>query len=225
MKQSQSLWTEYDVSWRFATKLCGSTPGRADIVKPWLDARKPKARPPGGKSIEETQEEVMATLAEPEPEFSSTIFQRQNGGLVVRGHTVRAHLKECARVLSWHYIGRVQGERSLQTKVKNCLYPDEYWIPILRPDGEPIKNPDGEIDKPIHVTGPRGEVSALKRFEFIEPSRIDFTLRVLGGAVKHSDLEHMMTYGGTHGYGGERSAGEGKYLYTITERKNGNGKT
>ena len=189
----------------------------------WLEARRPTVRPPGGKTIEEIASEVIETLAEPEEERLSILtFQRNDKGLVLRAATIRAHLKDCARVLSSLYIGKIKGERSFATKVVNGLYPDErhYWIPILRPDGTPVETADGEKDKAIHVRGPHGEpMNALKRFEFVEPARIDFTLKILGGCIKTSDLEHLLTYGGVHGYGGERSDGEGKYLFTLTEKE------
>jgi len=57
------MWTNYEVTWSFTRKLCGNVPMNEDLIKPWLDARKPKARAPGGKSIQEVTEEVAATIA------------------------------------------------------------------------------------------------------------------------------------------------------------------
>ena len=62
----------------------------------------------------------------------------------------------------------------------------------------------------------RGEpINALKTFEYIEPARLDFTLKVLGKSVSKKDLETLFEYGGVHGYAGERGDGEGKYLSTL----------
>jgi hypothetical protein len=226
------MWTRYRVTWNFTTSVCGSVPADPEIVKVWLESRKPRVQPPGTKSIDEINEEVLASLAEGE-EFDAgasniLTFQRHQGGLCMRGATIKAHLKDCARVLQSIYIGKIKGEQSFATKVLNAVYPDPalYWVPLLRPDGTPITKHDGERDKAIHVSGPRGRMNALKRFEFVDPARMDFTLHVVspaaGGAgrqtpaVSEKDLATLMMYGGTHGYAGERGDGEGKYTFTLT---------
>jgi len=215
------LWTKYHVTLHFTTRLCGSVPGDPELVAAWMNARAPKVRPPAGRSIEEIQQEVIATLEEPsEPEqLSVLVFQRHGGGCVLRAATLRAHLKDAARVLSAQLIGKVQGERAFSTRVLNGCYPDPtaYWIPITREDGTPVTKHDGEADKPIHVRGPRGEpLNALKRYQWIEGAKVEFTLFVLGKSVSHKDLEYIFSYGGVHGYGGERGDGEGKYIHSVS---------
>lgn len=217
------LWTLYRVRWTFLTKLCASVPADPQLVKAWVDARQPRVKPAGALSIEEINEEVLASIERGEGEadqsFSLLVFQRHNGALVERYATVKAHAKDCSRVLSNQYIGRIQGERAFSTRIANGLYLDErtYWLPILREDGSAVREPDGAFDKAIHVRGPRGEqLNALKRFEYIEPpSVIEFTLKVLGRSVSETDLHHLFSYGGVHGYAGERGDGEGRYEYTI----------
>ena len=107
--KGDDFWTVYKVRWDFVTKLCASIPGSPELVKIWLESRQPKVMPPGGKSIDEIQEEVFDTLANPDEQATTLlIFQRQNGALFMRAATVRAHLKDCARVLSNQYIGRTR---------------------------------------------------------------------------------------------------------------------
>lgn len=226
--QPADLWTPYRVRWDFLTRLCGSVPSDPEIVKAWLAARQPTHKPPAARSIEAINEEIFATLADgDEPiEYSHLVFQRHEGGLAMRAATIRAHLKDCARVLSAQYIGKIQGERAFSTRVINGLYldPAAYWIPILRPDGSRVTEHDGEQDKAIHVRGPRGQqMNALKRYEWVEPARMDFALLVLGESVTASDLEHLFRYGGVHGYAGERGDGEGRYTFTLTREGASNG--
>lgn len=225
------LWAAWRVRWEFLTKLCSSVPADPEIVKKWVEAREPRVKPAGALSIEQINEEVMASIergeGEADQEFSMLVFQHAHapfgqmdtgGNLVMRAATIKAHMKDCARVLSAQYIGRIENERAFSTRVANGVYLDEsrYWIPVLRPDGSQITEADGAYDKPIHIKGPRGVQNALKRFEFITPPAVlEFTIKVLGRSVSETDLHHLFTYGGVHGYAGERGDGEGRYTYTI----------
>jgi hypothetical protein len=216
------LWTSYRVRFDFLTSLCGSVPADPEVVAAWVRARTPRVKPPGALTIEEINAEVLASIERGEGEadesYSVLVFQRQDGACVMRAATVKAHIKDCARVLSAQFIGRIQGERAFSTRVINGVYVDEqtYWLPIRRPGGAPVTTVEMR-DKAIHVRGPRGEqLNALKRFEYIPPpSYLEFTLKVLGRSVSATDLDHLFSYGGVHGYAGERSDGEGRYLYSI----------
>jgi hypothetical protein len=216
------LWTRYRVRWTFLTRLCSSVPADPDLIAAWIRARQPETKPPAGKSIEEINEEVVASLERGEGEadqtYSMLVFQRFQGGLVMRAGTIKAHIKDCARVLSGQFMGRLQGERSFAVRVVNGLYLDErvYWVPVLHADGTPFTDADGAFDKPVHVKGPRGVQNALKRFEYVEPGAVmEFTIKVLGRSVAGTDLNHLFEFGGTHGYAGERGDGEGRYEYSF----------
>ncbi len=216
--KAKPFWTIYEVRWDFLTKLCGSVPADPELIKKWLAAREPEVKPPGGRSIGEVQEEVFSSLAEPEEEGpergTMLVFQRDNGHLAIRAGTIKAHLKDCARQISTLYVGKIAGEKAFSTKVKNGLYPDEkqYWVPILRTDTlQPVKEADGTFDKAVHVWTRKGQVSAIKNIEFMMGATLIFKLKVFGSSVNETDLDHLFRYGGTHGYGGERGDGEGRY--------------
>lgn len=201
------MWTEYQVEWRFITKLCGSIPADPDIQKKWLESRRPKVAPQNARPLEELQAEVAATMptVEEEEEERLSVFQRVEGGLVMRASTIRAHFKDCGRVLSSLYYGKpgkaekgAESERSFAVRVLNGLYypPEQYWIPLLRndqqittPDGtvredelrkeEAIRAADGTHDKTIHVQTRQGQRNAFKSFEFVEGAMMRFKIKVL----------------------------------------------
>jgi hypothetical protein len=216
------VWTHYRVRWDGLplSRLCSSVPADPEIVKAWLEARTPRVQPPQSRSLVEINEEVLASIAaaEVEPEGAMLVFQRHEGRCVMRAGTIKAHLKDCARRIS-SLVGRIEDEKAFSTKVINYVYPSEqlYWVPILRPDGTSVDKPDGEMDRP--VTTRYG--TALKRFEWIEPWRLDFVLKVLTASgvpsIGRDDLEKLFMYGGIHGYAGERGNGEGKYQATVEQ--------
>jgi len=223
-KSPETMWTNYTIRLQFLDRLCGSVPGDPEMIKAWLEARMPAARPANTRSISEIQEEVLSTLAAPtetpeeEYERKMLIFQRMNGGLVLRASTFRSHIKESARTLSSQWIGKLEGERSFSSKVLNGLYHDEkqYWVPILDSEGKPVTQASGIKEKAVHARMPNGQMlNALKAFEYVEGARVTFRLKALGDSVREKDLQSIFMYGGVHGYGGERGDGEGRYTFTI----------
>lgn len=220
------MWTKLYVEMKFLTQLCGSLPADPELQKKWLDARKPRVRPPDSKSIDEVAAEVLeSTKGIEEPDVGFYVFQRQEGGLAMRMATIRAHIKDCARVLSSLYVGKIEKEKSFAVKVVNAVYYDPaiYWLPVLNQEtGALINSPTGTRDKAIHVRTPQGERSALKTFEFVENAMLRFPLLVLTQpsgkmVISETDIDHILNYGGVHGYGGERSDGEGRYIATISK--------
>jgi hypothetical protein len=216
----ESVWTPINIRWDFLSNVYAQVPGDPEVIAKWIDARKPRVRPPGGKSIDEINEEVLASLAEgePEPDYQMLVFQYTDfeGQRVIalRQETIRAHLKECASVLSAQFIGKVEKERSFAVKFKNAVYldPRQRWLLPRREDGSLVTKPDGEIDRMVHTW--RG--NALKRIQYLEPSLwIRFRLLLLGQSITLKDLGRVLDYGGVHGYGGERSLDGGKYFATI----------
>jgi len=219
------MWTRYEVEWRFITRLCGSLPADPDLQRKWLESRRPTVRPPDSKSIDEIAAEVQESTEEVVSEEKGLyVFQRQEGGLVLRMATVRAHIKDCARVLSALYVGKIEREKSFAVKVLNSVYypPEVYWVAVLGEGGEQVKGPTATYDKAIHVRTMQGERSALKTMEYVTGAVMRFPLLVLTqpsgkGVISEDDLATVMEYGGTHGYGGERSDGEGRYEFTLTK--------
>lgn len=215
------LWRAYTVTWEFPGNVCGNVPKAKELIDDWLNARKPTVRPAGSKSIVELQSEVAETLANPleedEEERAWNGFQAHLGHLAMHYRTIRGHFKDCGRQVGSAYVPYVKGSgQSFQQRVINGLYPLQVWIPLTRPDGSLISVPDGFTEKPIHPRGPQGPRSALKRFDFVTNVRMQFTLAIWC-ALDFEDLEILMQYGSIHGYAGERSEGEGRYIFTIED--------
>jgi hypothetical protein len=246
-KGFESVFVRYKLRMTFLTKLCGGVPNKKELIRPWLDARAPKVRPPDSKSIDEVQEEVVATLAaeaEAEPEFTSNIFQVVAGRIVVRADNVRAHMKDCARTISSKYVGSITGEAAFSSRIIECTYPDKHqeWLTIARPGGTPVLKADDAMEKAVHIRDRQGSRSALKRFEYVKPPCVlEVTLCVIAKprqarkvtkkdeeaktvaaarpAVSPDDLYKLFDYGGTHGFGPERGAGEGRYTFELFQEE------
>lgn len=227
-KGAVTMWTRFDVRWDFVTDLCASVPGKSNLIEGWLKSRMPKSKPPEARPIDEIAAEVAETILageDEERETTTLVFQRIDGVLSVRMATIRAHLKDCAYQISTYYTGKLQGEKSFSVRVKNNLYwpPEKPFIPILR-DGQPITEPTGVREKAVHFQTRMGPRSALKAFEYVEGASLNFSLLVLTQpngthVVSEADLKTMFTYGGVHGYAGERSEDGGRYVFELTKQE------
>lgn len=222
------MWTRFNVRFEFLSSLCAGIPADPDLQKKWLESRKPKTRPPMARSIDEIAEEVAAStltaVAPPEESETLLVFQRHDGALAVGMRTIRAHIKDCVGILSSLYVGKVEGEKSFAVRAKNALYypPEIYWVPILDRDGAPFTAPTGIADKAVRFMTRMGPMSAIKTREFVMDAVIEFPLLVLTQpsgklVVSEADLKTIFMYGSTHGYGPERSDGEGRYAFSIAQ--------
>lgn len=226
--ESSKLWIPCKVTLSFVGMLCGNFPQSKEIIKAFLDGRKPNVKPAGAKPLDDLIEEAINTLPNMEEENAELMermtigFQMLDGKLVVRSETLRAHMKDCARQLSSLYFPKIQGERSLAVRATQGIYIDGQikndagtWFNYILKDGKPIERADGYEERPIHFFTPKGERSALKKFAFVTGAVIQFTAKILDHCISTNDLKYILEYGATHGYLGERSAGNGKYSFEI----------
>jgi len=112
--------------------------------------------------------------------------------------------------------------------VANYVYVEPRQIYILREDGSVVQTPDSSFERPIHVITAMGPRNALKVVQYVEKPVLRFDLLVLtnenkgkrggsresaGPTITQEVLQAIMQYGQVHGFGGERSMGEGKYEF------------
>lgn len=205
------MWKTAEVVMSFTGRLCGSIPLKKEIVESWLTARMPKEKPEEGRSIEEIKQEVLNSIEEVEEKVTLG-FQKNEKGLVVRGGTIKAHLKDCANQIKDALKPQIKNFRG---KVANKIYIDEYFVHLLRNGGQ-VKEADAEFDQPVHVITPMGPRNALKTIQFLNGCSLKFHLKLLEDKeITPERIEEIFEYGSIHGYGGERGMGEGRYTFEI----------
>jgi hypothetical protein len=221
------IWTYYRTTWTFTTQLCGSVPQNPDLIEPWLRSRAPKNVPAAvaagqAPTIDDLADEVESTLPDQDELDAEKVrlitlgFQKNGQGLFVRGGTVRAHIKDCAG-----QIATSIGFKNLRSHVANSCYIVENQILILR-DGKPVQEHDGEFEQPVHVMTRQGPRNSLKRIRFLEGVGLVYTLKVMMPRLTDQHYRNgediiraIHDYGETHGYGGERGMGSGRYRWEL----------
>lgn len=216
------MFERYAVTLQFENRVCGSVPLSKELVPIWLKSRMPKNKPEGEPDMEAVEQEVMDSIQETE-ERTTLGFQLHEDVLVVRGGTIKAHLKDCSNQIKDVVPNpkpvkseAKKGIKALRSKVANMVYVEEYWVSLLRDDGEPVREEDSSYEQPVHVMTPMGPRNALKVIRFVEKPVMRFTLRVLENRQVTADtIRAILEYGSIHGYGGERGMGEGRYSFTM----------
>lgn len=217
------MFQKYRLEMRFEHWLVGGTPLREDLVRGWLEARKPDKKPTphvlsGNGEVREIaeMEASVATMLPPEEdvqERTKGFLRNEDGELVVPGFHVRSHAKDCASKAK-----EVLGIKALKSKVDRAVYVTPQFMRILKgKDRKPILAPDGVYEHPCHAFTPMGPRTSLTRAEYVEQPILVCELNVLNdGVITEEILHRLFEYGQIHGFGAERNLQQGMYKYELT---------
>lgn len=215
------LFRDLTVQMTTRNRLMAGVPSDPKLVAAWLESRGLTEK------VAETLEQVEGATAESDQEQQAVadtaeanvarlVFKRHHDhALMVSGYTVKAHLKDAANVLKTKL-----GIKALKSKFADRAYVLADEIILRRPNGESIRDLDGSWEHAIQIMTRQGPRSAIKANDFLEPPVvIEFTLRLVDDKQVIPDMDKLLvallSYGGLHGYGPERSLGFGRYDWQV----------
>lgn len=217
---SQGVWASYKVTWQFDGPVGGSIPNDPKQILAMLQARAPETAPPDATPLEtlavQVAEEVgVGVDGEEAPTETHNTFKRDELGFYVESRAIRAHIKDLALQVSG-FFPNIAGFRS---KVANKVYVEESKV-HLRVNGGIAQAPTASETRYGAVMGARGPRSFIKVIEYVDSPVISFHLKLLrDGVITEDHLRAIFEYGGTHGFGPDRSLGWGRYLLTGLEKQ------
>lgn len=188
--------------------LLGSSPANKEVFTEFLvgKTKTPKEKQAALADVENIDENL---------EKGTTVFYRNNGGLILKGYQVKGFLKSAAKALKDQL-----NLKSYLSKVDTYVFVMEKDIPIMR-DGEQITEPDGFLERPQRcetAQGPR--ISLAKSEEVQAPWYIDVTIRVVentktakSAAIDMDMIKDFLDYGALSGLLQWRNAGHGTFEY------------
>jgi len=193
------LYKKYRVKIKFRDKILGGIPKNPEMIKGWLAGRKvPK------EEINERAEKIAEEVQATEEEKAWTGFKSDKKGIYIEPRQIRAMLKEAA------FVKRMTRTPGFRDSINHGLFIKPEKIYLTR-DGKEIKEPDGYEEKPIHVIGPRGKRTELKREDFVEKAEAEFEIWDATTVITKKDLQIMLTLGQEIGLGSSRSQDFGKF--------------
>lgn len=154
----------------------------------------------------ELEENLHETIENGEIEtVGKMVFLRDEKGIYLTPRNIKGWLKETLKTL------QVRGYREA---VNHGVFITPNKIYLMR-NGEVIKEPDGEIVRPIQVLGIRGPRSGVKVADVINaPCEFEFELKIVDTVakkvLKKEVMEKVFVVGGEVGFLGDRSLQEGQ---------------
>jgi len=191
----KGMWRVFEVKLKFRDRLVGGVPQEAESLKKWLASRNQGSRYLellGYLDNERETEEIphIGFLKDPEK------------GLFIEARQVKAGLKKAANVCR-----NVLGFKGfMKARLNERVFVEPQHI-FLNKD-----EPDGTLERFVHVVTPLGQRSAVKLCDYVKEAEITFRLRVLDdGVITEDHLKALFEWLQEAGLGAERGQSEGKF--------------
>lgn len=214
----QDLYDVYDVTLQFRDMVMGGIPKAKELIATWLKARTKGAidEKEAEKMAKTIAEEVNAESKEEMENAAWTGFKSDDFGIYLEERQIKAAVKECAKTLG---MTRRPGFRD---GVNHGLFTVPDIIYIMKPDEkgdlQPVPDPEGAIENPIHIMSPRGPRSALKKQDYVKNGILHFSIRVGSPMVTEKDMLMLLVLAMNSGLGSSRSQGFGKFDLLTFEK-------
>jgi hypothetical protein len=177
-------------------------------------------------SDEKIQEEMSMIPPEEAFEKQTTVFHRNQSGLVILDYQIKGFFKESIGVMV--ELGDVKGmsKWTFKRAVDKLLFVSPRLVHIKR-DGVNVEKPDSIFQRPLRGETMRGERVCLAASERIEPGvTVSFTVQWLSGTNEKSKMalitekliKDCLDYGAVSGFGQWRNGGFGRFTWVSNEQ-------
>lgn len=203
---SEPLYDVYNVSIKMRERIYGGTPKTKEMIRTWIESRTKYKDAITDEQVE-TAEEVMGEAAE---ERSWMGFQEDANGLFIDTNNIKAMLKQGGSILG--IFKKKRGSKQIMCEgmeVKTMKGTSRLHLER--------EEPDGYLEKPIHVMTAQGPRTAIKRADYLENIEFSFSIWVLKTAaaetrhVGRAEIVRILTFSQENGLGADRSQGAGKF--------------
>jgi len=214
------------------SRLIGGTPRDPELIRKWIAAKQLSDKKAAEEITAMGTPDAQAALTTEEGAWTGFRTHNEYGrliGLHIQGRQIAALIKEAGTL-----VGAFMSFRGTRTFLQVGLSVEPRCILLMR-EGKPLMEPDGREESAMHVMGPQGPRTCLKRRDYVlSPCELNFRLVIpkkLDGKdilKENKDievktlpelLEYLLEAGGTSpGLGTDRTQGEGRYKLKSFEK-------
>lgn len=204
---AKALYDIYKVSIKMRERIYGGTPKTKKMIEKWIEARTKHSDDLTRRQIEA----AMEVMGEEATERSWMGFQEDAHGLFIDTNNVKAMFKQGGSMLG--LFMKKRGTKQIMCEGMEVKSLADGGVRLYLDRTEP----DGYIEKPIHVMTAQGPRTAIKRADFLEDIKLSFEVWVLttsSSEVRHvgrAELVRVLTFSQENGLGADRSQGAGKF--------------
>jgi hypothetical protein len=188
------------------TPILGSAPASRAIRTQYIASKAPTDK------LREEEEAASFDL----DEKGLTVFNRnRQDQLCLMGYQIKGFLKGALTALKAQLkIAAAKG------KIDNLVFVEPRYIPLIR-DGQPLRDEDEILERPLRAQTMQGERVTLAASELVEDPweiTIEMTMIPNAGTAKSEALswdaiEAALDYGAYHGLGQWRNADYGRFIW------------
>ena len=188
------------------TPILGSAPASRAIRTQYIASKAPTDK------LREEEEAASFDL----DEKGLTVFNRnKQDQLCLMGYQIKGFLKGALTALKAQCkIAAAKG------KIDNLIFVEPRYIPLMR-DGQPLRDEDEILERPLRAQTMQGERVTLAASELVEDPweiTIEMTMIPNAGTAKSKALswdaiEAALDYGAFHGLGQWRNADYGRFIW------------
>lgn len=185
------LWNHYSLALQ-VDRLTAGLPANPKLLQAWLEVNNAPAEATA-------DHEARLDRLDPELTHGLVFYRNLAGAPCYEGRCMKAALKEGANILK-----TILDIKSFRSKLAERVFVGPKLVPI----DAPIQTDE----RPLSVMTAMGPRTSIKRFEYADNVRLDFTLRVLtDGVVKEAHLRTILEYLQENGIGADRAVGSGTF--------------
>jgi len=227
-----ALYDKWRISIKLRGRITGGIPKSEALFEDWIKARTKFNDSVTKQQVAEMRElykqtktvsaeatDLVDKAVEEKEEKSWVGFLADEQGLYLEARCVKAMFKECASLRD--FFVKKKG-------TKQVMQHGTFLIRGLEGKADRVHlgrmTPDGTEERPIHVDGPQGPRTALKKVDYCVGCEMQFEvwiMKIPPQAIKHigkADLISLLQLARNNGIGSDRSQGSGEFDVTAFEK-------
>jgi len=170
---------------------------------------------------DELREEEESLALDREEKGLTVFYRNRQDQLCMMGYQIKGFFKGALLALKAQY--KIAASKS---KIDNLVFVEPRYIPITR-NGQPMRDEDDILERPLRAQTPMGERVSLAASELVEDPwqiTIEVTMLPSNGTAKSEALswealETALDYGAYHGLGQWRNADWGRFTWERLEEE------
>ena len=200
----------------FLSEMLGTVPKQKEIYKDYIISKALKKLPEDAELTDEDIEEELLTVpglsSSEEEKRSWTGFHSDEQGIFIYNYMIKGFLKAATEVCM--AVSAIDKIPSYRKWIDLLVFVEPRKIRFLKSSDETseyLKEPDGCLERPMRIIGPKGPRTALSRSDIISSGRvIEFYISILQNKkeITWPNIEQALDYGKFVGLGQWRGSGE-----------------